>query len=142
MSVRPATHWLSAIAVGLIVLSAPPDVRGQSGPDSPAKPGVDSSGSVRVAAAASPALELQKLTDAARRPPAAEGRATAEQTSSVPMVSTIAAGLLVLALVAAGITLTVIGLRDDLRRRKRSYRRRSRRIHARNRPAERRATSS
>jgi len=42
--------------------------------------------------------------------------------------------LLIFVPIAAGIGLTIAGLRDDLRRRRRSYHRRSRRIDARNPP--------
>jgi len=42
----------------------------------------------------------------------------------------VAGGLLLIALVLAGIALTIVGLRDDLRKRRRGYRRRSRRPRA------------
>jgi hypothetical protein len=54
-----------------------------------------------------------------------------ERPQPAAVAASFAAGILVVVLILAGILLIVRGLRDDLRDRKRSYRRRSRRIHAR-----------
>jgi drug/metabolite transporter (DMT)-like permease len=54
-----------------------------------------------------------------------------ERPQPAAVAASFAAGILVVVLIAAGILLIVRGLRDDLRDRKRSYRRRSRRIFAR-----------
>lgn len=51
-----------------------------------------------------------------------------ERPQPATMVALVAAGILVVLLVTAGVLLIVRGLRDDLRDRKRGYRRRSRRI--------------
>jgi hypothetical protein len=54
-----------------------------------------------------------------------------ERPQPAAVAALIAAGILVVLLIAAGILLIVRGLREDMRNRKRSYRRRSRRIDAR-----------
>ena len=51
-----------------------------------------------------------------------------ERLNPAKLATLFAAGILVALLVTAGILLTVRGLREDLRNRKRGYRRRSRRI--------------
>lgn len=97
--------------------------------------GAASRGELVLAAAASPSLDLGQLAEAARTAPGGDTRRSQpllpEEPSVGRTIASIAAALLLLGLVAAGITLTVAGLRDDRRRRKRSYRRRSRRIDAR-----------
>jgi hypothetical protein len=54
-----------------------------------------------------------------------------EQPKPATVAALVAAGILVVLLITAGVLLIARGLRDDLRSRKRSYRRRSRRIDAR-----------
>jgi len=69
---------------------------------------------------------------AASRPTAASTDLYFEERPQPATVAMLfAAGILVALLVTAGVLLTVRGLRDELRNRKRGYRRRSRRIDAR-----------
>ncbi len=69
---------------------------------------------------------------AASRPTAASTDLYVEERPQPAAVAaSFAAGMLVVVLIMAGILLTVRGLREDMRNRKRSYRRRSRRIDAR-----------
>jgi len=105
-----------------------------------------SANQLRVAAYASPALHPEPLTAPAHQERASAPRNVVRPPEATPGVSShlaaIAGGLLVLALVVAGAALTVAGLREDLRKRRRGYRRRSRRIHAPIQRDEKRAISS
>ncbi len=66
---------------------------------------------------------------AASKPTAAStDRYFEERPQPAAVAASFAAGILIVVLILAGILLTVRGLREDLRDRKRGYRRRSRRI--------------
>lgn len=98
-------------------------------------------GTQRVAAApslAGPAVPSAAKQSSVATVPAASKPATprpdpyfVERPQPAAVAASFAAGILVVVLILAGILLTVRGLREDLRNRKRSYRRRSRRIDAR-----------
>jgi uncharacterized iron-regulated membrane protein len=115
-STHVTSLWASALCALLLLAGlAVAPVHAQSQPDEP------------------PAEPVAARVDALA-PASVPGTATdpeayfAERPKPAAVVTLAAAGVLIVLLVAAGILLIARGLRDDLRDRKRSYRRRSRRI--------------
>ena len=83
------------------------------------------------ATAAAEQVSLASVPAASRPTATSTDRYFEERPQPAAVAASLAAGILVVVLIMAGILLTVRGLREDMRNRKRSYRRRSRRIDAR-----------
>ena len=134
------------LGVASVASAADPEATAAARPLPAGPSGDDSASRLRTADFAIPALDIEELASAngqagpaAQRSSSRPADARRGLTGHFPAV---VGGLLVVALVIVGIAVTVVGLRDDLRKRRRGYRRRSRRIRTPIQPEEKRASST
>lgn len=94
----------------------------------------DSASRSQAADLAIPELDVERLASANRQLGPSAQRSSSRSADARPGLTShlaaVAGGLLVVTLIIVGIALTIVGLRDDLRKRRRGYRRRSRRVRA------------